>query len=306
MRVFLTGASGFVGAAVLRQLLTPPAVDVCVLARRPADAWRIADLLPRTSVEAADIGDAAALGRALRRFGPTHLVHLAWNGVLGRRRNEPSQYVNVHQTLQLLDLALTSGVRHFVGLGSQAEYGPCQDRIDEDTPTRPTTMYGAAKLAAGLMAARLCDVSGARFSWLRLFSSYGPGDHPEWMIPYLTRTLLQRERPSVTAAEQRWDYLYVEDVAAAVVATTRQGDARGVFNLGSGTAVPLRAIIEQIRDAIDPALPVGFGEVPYRPDQVMHLEANVDRLRGATGWSPSTSLEEGLRATVDWYRTHDA
>jgi nucleoside-diphosphate-sugar epimerase len=304
MRVFLTGASGFVGAAVLRQLLQRPTTDVCVLVRQPADAWRIADLLSGTTIVATDMGDAATLGAALRSYGPTHVLHLAWSGVYGRHRNDSSQYLNVHHTLQLLDMALAAGARHVIGLGSQAEYGPCQDRIDEDVPTRPTTMYGAAKLAAGIMAERLCDVSGARFAWLRLFSSYGPGDHPDWMIPYLTRTLLKGGRPEVTAAEQLWDYLYVEDAAAAVVAAACHPSAGGVFNLGSGTAVRLRSIIERIRDEVDPSLPIGFGDVPYRPDQVMHLEANVDRLRRATGWSASTSLDAGLRATVDWYRTH--
>jgi UDP-glucose 4-epimerase len=305
MRVLLTGASGFVGAAVLAELLKSPAADVCVLVRRPAEAWRIAEWLPRTRVVAADLADETAVLDALRQFQPTHLIHAAWGGVPGSCRNDPAQHLNVHRTMQLLHLALTSGVRHFVGLGSQAEYGPCGNRIDERTPTRPATMYGAAKLAACVMASRLCDVSGARFAWLRLFSSYGPGDHPEWMIPYVTRALLRRQRPSVTAAEQRWDYLYIEDVATAVVETARQPAAHGIFNLGSGTAVPLRSIIEQIRDEVDAALPIGFGEVPYRPDQVMHLEADVDRLRAATGWSPKTPLDQGLRATVEWYRTHD-
>lgn len=305
MRVFLTGASGFVGAAVLRQLLQRPSPDVCVLVRNPADAWRIADLLPGTTVVAGDMGDAATLAAALARYAPTHLLHLAWDGVHGRHRNESSQHLNVHQTMQLLELALAAGVRHVIGLGSQAEYGPCEDRIDEDVPARPTTMYGAAKLAAGIMAARLCDLSGARFVWLRLFSSYGPGDHPDWMIPYLARTLLKGGRPAVTAAEQRWDYLYVDDAAAAVIAAACDVAARGFFNLGSGTAVRLRSVIERIRDEVDPSLPIGFGDVPYRPDQTMHLEANIDRLREAIGWSPMTSLDEGLRATVDWYRTHD-
>ena len=306
MKVLLTGASGFIGAAVLRQLLAPPAADVCVLIRRPDAATRVADLLPGTLVVAADLGDVNAVGDALRRFQPTHVIHAAWGGVRGSDRNDFSQYVNVHQTMQLLELALASGVRHIVGLGSQAEYGACQDRVDETTPTRPTTMYGAAKLAAGVMAQRMCALSGARLAWLRLFSSYGPGDDPEWMIPYVTRTLLRGKRPAVTAAEQRWDYLYVGDVASAVVVTARHPDARGTFNLGSGTAVRLRWVIERIRDEIDADLPIGFGEVPYRPDQVMHLEANVDRLRAATGWAPATAIDEGLRSTIDWYRTHDA
>jgi len=305
VKILLTGASGFVGSYVLRQLLAQ-GVEVGALLRRPEEAWRIRDELARTRVLRAGLEEGDALAREVFAFAPTHVVHLAWSGVLGRSRNEASQHVNVFHSMRLLEAALDAGARHFVGLGSQAEYGPCQARIGEGTPTNPTTMYGAAKLATCLLAGRLCELRGARFAWLRLFSSYGPQDSPEWMIPYLALKLLHRERPSVTAAGQLWDYIYVEDAAAAVVAATLADGASGVFNLGSGSAPRLRDIIEAVRDAIDPALPVGFGEVPYRPDQVMHLEADITRLTGATGWRPRVPLAEGIARTVDWYRKHDA
>jgi nucleoside-diphosphate-sugar epimerase len=306
VKILLTGAAGFVGSQVLRQLVDAPGVEVGAIVRRPDAAWRIADVRGRARMLPVDLDDAAALARAVADFAPTHLVHLAWTGVLGRDRNEPAQDANVARTLTLLDLALDAGARHFVGLGSQAEYGPCRARIDEATPTAPTTRYGAAKLAACEAAARRCERAGARFAWLRLFSSYGPRDSPEWMIPYLALKLLHGERPAVTAAEQLWDYVYVEDAAAAIVAVTLAPGASGIFNLGSGTAPRLRDIIEKVRDAIDPGLAIGFGEVPYRPDQVMHLEANIARLTGATGWRPRVGLDEGIRRTVDWYRNHDA
>ena len=88
-------------------------------------------------------------------------------------------------------------------------------------------------------------------------------------------------------------------LCAAVVATWALGGASRRAVLASVGLSVLLAI------GLDAALPVGFGDLPYRPDQVMHLEANVDRLRAATGWLPAMPIEQGLRATVDWYRTHD-
>jgi UDP-glucose 4-epimerase len=303
VKVLLTGASGFIGSYVLRRLLAD-GVEVGALLREPGKAWRIANDLARVRVFPAGLEDERRVDRALAEFQPTHVVHLAWSGVLGKNRNDAAQYQNAFLSMGLLDKAIENGARHFIGLGSQAEYGPCQARIDETTRTSPTTLYGAAKLSTCLMAERLCELSDVRFAWLRLFSSYGPQDSPEWLIPYLTLKLLNRERPSVTAAEQRWDYVYVDDAAAAIVDVAKAGTARGVFNLGSGSAPRLRDIIEGVRDAIDPSLPIGFGEVPYRPDQVMHLEADITRLAQATGWRPRVELPEGISRTVDWYRTH--
>ena len=82
--------------------------------------------------------------------------------------------------------------------------------------------------------------------------------------------------------------------------------ARGLYNLGSGAAIPLRGLIERIRDSINPSLELGFGEIPYRPDQVMHLRANIDKLKANAAWAPETPLETGLSATIDWFHSaHD-
>ena len=97
----------------------------------------------------------------------------------------------------------------------------------------------------------------------------------------------------------------MEDVARAVLAVATTPTAAGVFNLGSGRASRVRDVVERIRDLAAPGMDLVFGEIPFRPDQVMHMEADVSRLRAATGWHPHISLEEGLEGTVAWYRRHE-
>jgi UDP-glucose 4-epimerase len=303
MRVFVTGASGFVGSHVVREFLRQ-GVSVATLVRDPARAWRIADLLPRVRVVPGDLATLGAGHPELAAFAPEAVVHLAWQGVLNRDRNDVAQWRNVADSLALVETCAKLGASTFVGLGSQAEYGAHSARIDETFATRPTTVYGAAKLATSIVAGRMSDALGLRFAWLRLFSAYGPTDSEEWMIPYVMLALLRGERPAVTSGEQQWDYLFVEDAAKAIVATTLAPGASGIFNLGSGSTSSIRSIIERIRDNIDPALPVDFGAVAYRADQVMRLEANIERLRAATGWHVHTGLDTGLARTLEWYRAN--
>ena len=121
------------------------------------------------------------------------------------------------------------------------------------------------------------------------------------MLPSVILALLRGEKPALTLGEQRWDYLYVEDAVDAIWRAATTSSAQGVFNLGSGEAHTIKSIVERVRDLIDHNLPLGFGEVPYRPDQIMHLQADISRLKQVAGWSPQVSLDEGLRRTVDWF-----
>lgn len=300
-RIFITGATGFVGSFLTRQLVDTGR-EVAILLRPTSDCWRIADILDRVHIIEGTMENVAGFAPKLADFRPDAVAHLAWRGVTNQFRNDASQTLNVGESIALYSSACASGCERFVGMGSQAEYGPVSARLDEKVPTRPTTVYGAAKLSTALMLDRLAEADGLSFAWLRLFSSYGPKDDLSWLIPYMALKLMGGERPALTPGEQIWDYIYVEDAAAAVAAAL-DSSATGFFNLGSGEGRPLRSIIETVRDLIDPSLALGFGEIPYRPDQVMHLEANITALKTATGWEPQIPLEEGLARTIDWICT---
>ena len=300
MRILVAGAAGFLGSHLVRRLLAE-GCQVAILTRADSSMWRIADILPSVRVMQSDLLNLTGVGETLREFAPQVVVHLAWQGVGHRYRNDPKGVSNLQATLNLLELGRQVGCTSWVGLGSQAEYGVWNRAINEETPTTPTTLYGATKLCACFLTQQFCMQAGMRFVWLRLFSAYGPADNREWLIPYVILTLLHGEMPALTEGTQNWDYLYVEDAVRAIYQTIVSQDANGIYNLGSGVTRTVRTVVEQIRDLIDPRLPLGFGQVPFRTDQIVHLQADISRLQGL-GWSPEVKFENGLQRTVDWFK----
>jgi nucleoside-diphosphate-sugar epimerase len=298
--MLVTGASGFIGARVAERLHAR-GHTVALLLKSPRPGDRAAGLYSNCELMRGDLNDPASYAEAVRAYKADTVIHAAWAGVDGGRRNEFLQVGNITAAARLLEECIAAGARHFVGIGSQAEYGPHEIPLTETVEARPTTLYGCSKLAACQITQTICRMANARHAWIRIFSTYGPRDNPNWLIPGIIRKLLKSEVPPLTAGEQQWDFLFVDDAADAIVAVAETAAAFGVFNLGSGESPSLRQTITMLRDLINSDLELGFGQVPYRPDQVMFLKADIGRLMRTTGWSPKVDLQTGLKQTVQWF-----
>jgi len=305
LNVVITGATGFIGSAVLAELLANGA-HVTVLLRPDSDRRRLSAIQGFNELTYDGLLSKDII-HDLHEREPDIFIHCAWRGVGGIEKNEAFQIeVNIPLTTDSVELAAAVGCKQWIGFGSQAEYGNPNRRINEDCPLEPTTLYGKAKLASGMAALALCEAYKMAGAWLRVFSTYGPGDAPSWFIPYIIQEFLGGHAPKLTKCEQLWDYLYVTDAARAVVATAR-GSVSGVFNLGSGSSYALKEYVELIRGELGSPTEAAYGAVPYRQDQVMHLEADITRLIAVTGWSPVVTPLEGIRKVVEFERNfrHD-
>lgn len=298
-RILVTGAGGFVGAAVA-DLAAREGHYVIALVRNPAGA-RVVALAGRCHIAVADLADGTTAD-VLKQVRPDIIIHSAWEGVGGPDRASDVQFDNIHTTVALLDGAVAAGVSRFIGIGSQAEYGRHDRRINESAATEPFLLYGAAKLSACHLTRQRAAEAGIGFAWLRLFSPYGPGDNPNWLIPSVAAQLLAGQAPRISAGTQKWDYLHIDDVARGILAAALTDSAEGVFNLSSGRAVMVRSIVERIRDLACPSLDLRFGDIPFGPNQIMHLEGDCSRLTATTGWAPRITIEDGLATVVNALR----
>jgi nucleoside-diphosphate-sugar epimerase len=275
---------------------------VAILLRPESDPWRIVDMLDRVEIITGRLSEPEALRGPLVRFRPDVVYHLGWSGSGPDGRDDPRQLTdNVAGALTLVDLAAEAGAHTWIGLGSQAEYGPTDSVLDESTPTHPVTAYGNAKLAAGLQTRDLCATHSLRHIWLRLVTAYGPADRASYLVPQVIVSLLHSVRPALTEGSQRGDFLYVTDACAAIRAAAQTDSCAGTYVLASGEHRPVREVALAIRDIIDPRLEIGLGDlVPNHPP--VGLRGDPRALELATGWSPAVPLETGLAKCVEWYR----
>lgn len=296
----VTGPTGAIGTALCQCLLDHglTVYAVCRPGSPRAAALPASERLHKVDCDAADY--ASLPGKVDRADA---FFHFAWAHTIGPGRNDmPAQIDNIRYTIDAVRAAAALGCRVFVGAGSQAEYGRVEGMLEPDTPANPENGYGMAKLCAGLMSRVEAATLGVDYVWARVLSVYGPHDGPNTMISGTIRALLAGQCPPLTEGKQAWDYLYAADAAEAFYRMARSGRSGAVYPLGSGQARPLKEYILALRDAVDPELPLGFGQVPYGPKQVMHLQADLGPLTRDTGFVPAVPFEEGIQKTIQWMR----
>jgi len=292
-RLLVTGASGFVGRHVLAQLSSE---DWDVHAARRSSPFPSDESV---HWHACDLRDPLAAERLIDLVRPTDVLSLAWNAEHGAYWNAADNDAWADGTIALARAHARRGGRRFVGAGTCAEYdwsslnGPC---VEEQTPCRPHTIYGHAKLRAGESIAAISRESGLSSAWGRLFFLYGPGEDPRRLVPLVARTLAAGERAKVTEGRQVRDFLHVTDAARAFAALVTS-DVTGPVNIGSGAGVPLRQVVATLERATGRSDAVDYGAIAMRPDDPPAIVADITKLI-STGWRPKVSLEQGLVEAV--------
>lgn len=292
--IILHGASSFLGKHFARRLYSNN-IPFIIVARNKSDLSVWENLqgikLLRYNNSIGEIN--------LNIESSSTFYEFSWQGVFGVDRNDPSQITtNIPLIISSIEFANRIGSKHWIGIGSQAEYGNLDKKISESDFCNPTTLYGKSKLISGNISKELCKSFNMQHSWLRLFSVYGPDDNHEWLIQYLIKKMLKNEPIDVTKAEQIWDYLFVEDISDLLLKLSNSGGV-GIANLGSGNGIVVKEIINIIKDKTGSNSIINFGAIPYRPDQVMKMEADIKKLREHTGWSPNTDFETGIQKTIN-------
>lgn len=278
-RVLLTGATGLIGRQCVRPLEEAGFV-IHAASRAQGD-----DVL-------ADPEGVVA------RAGADHLIHLAWHDGAKDRWSSPANLDWVGASLRLLRAFAASGGRRAVMVGSCAEYDwTGAGRLSEDSPLRPATLYGAAKAATGIAALAGAPALGLSLVWARVFFAYGPGEPEGRLFGDILRGLAEGREVACTDGLQRRDFLHTADIGRALVALL-VSEAEGPVNVGSGLAVEVREIILALARAMGGEALIRLGARPRPASDPALIEADVTRLRRATGFRPAYDTESGIRAVL--------
>jgi nucleoside-diphosphate-sugar epimerase len=310
-RVLVTGATGFIGRWVAR-LLSAAGADLFVAARDRDQMARIAAEYEITGpMLEVDLARESAVRDVLREIRPACVFNLAGYGVDPSER-DPGLADRLNRDLVewLADGVSRHGADEWRGVqlvhvGSALEYGTAAGNLVESTVEQPTTLYGRTKLEGTRRLMARSAQGELRAVVARLFTVYGPGEDPRRLLPSLLAAAARSERLELTNGEQRRDFTYAGDAAEGLLRLALC-DARGglLTNLATGRLTTVREFCLLAAAELGmPADDLAFGALPTRPEEMQHDPVSISRLRSLTGWTPATTIGEGVRATATFLRS---
>lgn len=294
MKIFITGATGYLGYHIACQCLSDGHQVLCL---RRSTSKSLFDEKQEQRVQWVTINEEDWV-ETVSAFAPDVLIHAAWGGVRGAGREDAD--IQKHNILMSNQLYSLYPYKQIIALGSQAEYGYYIGPVSEDHELRPTMMYAKAKVASMRELQTYCDAKGIEWQWIRVFTVFGE-KQTGGMIPLAIKNCRNGvEQFDTTEGNQVYSYLYTKDFAEAICQVIGSKGKSGVYNISQ----PLdehsnRDILETIKQMMDSNIQYNYGAVPYAKDQVMLMTGTVDKFKNAFGSIPHTDFKEALKNTIE-------
>jgi len=302
MHALVTGGAGFIGSHLVDLLLQEGHAATIV---DDLSTGKLRNVNPEARFELVDI-TTPALGDVIRSSRPEVVFHQAAQSSVKVSTDDPMRDadINVLGLLRLLEACAENGVRKIVFASSGATYGnPDYLPMDEDHPQRPAAPYGISKMVSEHYLKYYALDRGVTFTALRYGNVYGPRQDPHGeagVVAIFARQLLAGRTPTIHSdGEQTRDYVSVRDVARANLLAATHGDGHCLC-IGTGRGTSVNEIYDQLCEIA--GMSVTPNRSPRRPGDLRHAHFDCRRARTELGWSPTVSLADGLRETVDWFR----
>lgn len=300
-RAIVTGATSFIGIALI-ELLLSEGYDVAAIIR-PNSLRKLLLMkkFPGVVLVECELKDLEQVILPQEKYDI--VFHIGWTSDFANSRfNLEGQMMNVQYCENAVKLAAKYECTSFLGVGSQAECGVVDRPINSSTKDNPMTAYAEAKCMAYDKTRKMCHEYAIYQYWPRLLSAYGPYDRITTMIMSCISACKENCILELTHAEQIWDYIYVKDVAHALLAIAKSGMPEKKYSIASGVGKPLREYISNIAEIMEyPELIKGIGKKGYAENQVMYLVGDIEELIKDTGIQIEYEFEKGIMELTQNY-----
>jgi dTDP-glucose 4,6-dehydratase len=310
MRLFVTGGAGFIGSAFVRMSVASHEIlnfDKLTYAGNLENLDSVAKV-PQYRFVQGDICDAVLVQRTIEEFRPDAIVHFAAESHVDRSILSPAPVfeTNLRGTFTLLEAARIGKVPRFVHVSTDEVYGSIDapHDADETYPLRASSPYSASKAGSDLLALSYYVTYKLPVTVTRASNNYGPFQFPEKLIPLMISNAIEdKPLPIYGDGMQIRDWLYVDDHCRAITAVLEKGRAGEVYNIGGSRALPNIEVVTQILAALGKPKSL-MQTVTDRPGHDRRYALSSEKLMRETGWSAEMPFEQGLQATIDWYRSN--
>ncbi|WP_027474723.1 NAD-dependent epimerase/dehydratase family protein [Curvibacter gracilis] len=303
--VLVLGASGFIGANLLRQLLAVRSDVVGTVFS--GDTWRL-DGIPSSQISFLNLQDPVSVRSVLHRVAPRTIFDCSSFGAYSFEQDfERVHATNYTSFIRLMEVVAEMNLAAFVHAGSSSEYGLNSAAPTEDAPLLPNSHYAISKVAAAATISYFGKVRGVPVTNLRLYSVYGPFEDSSRLIPTLCEASLRGELPALAGPKVSRDFVYVDDVVEAFADTALmmgQQLAGESINIGCGSPVTLLALADLAKSSFGLDVEVQFNPATGRAWDTDIWYANTEKAKHLLGWSAKTKLDDGLKQTREWWRSY--
>ena len=296
-QLLIVGSAGFIGQHVVKKALKL-GVNITALSKNDCNAI---DKLDGVTYLSADIRHKESLMARLAGKVFDYVINLGGYVDHANYSNGGSEVYDVHfnGVRNLVDCIDKSKIKGFVQIGSSDEYGNNSAPQSETQREAPISPYSCAKVASTYFLQTLYKTEKFPAVILRPFLLYGPGQGEERFIPQVIKGCMNNQKFPTSKGEQLRDFCFIDDFVQAIFLALNNDNAYGeVINIASGKPISIRKVINNIQNIIGSGCPE-FGKVDYRNNENMELVANILKANKILGWHPKTSLETGLRKTIE-------
>lgn len=298
-KAIVTGANGFVGSAVIRELIKND-VEVLALCHKIPEKKIISELITYQEFELSKIDELKNM--VINDYYDT-FYHFAWAGSAGSdRSNTKLQLQNVQWTIDALNFAKSIGCKRFVSAGSIIEYETMRACYTDGNKPGLGYIYGSAKMSAHTMAMSIATNIGIDLIWAEITNAYGAGEISSRLINTTIRKIINKESPQFTSGTQNYDFVYIDDVARAFYLIGKNGKPFHSYLIGSGNAKPLKEFLLEMKESIAKDVDFIFGDVPFTGVNLDLSIFDTKKTELDTGFKAEISFAEGVKRTYEWLK----